>query len=297
MIRQLIREILLNEVVTLSPKTDLYHRTTANLKPDDIIKGKVSSNRINKHVSEYSLENVRLKKFPDMPSRITGAFASLTPRSRFAGYGQLYKVALEPGDTYLVTDSMIIDKLWEIESEAVERVYDRNTGKDKDSIRNLLIRDIEYYGKYIIDQFWEGVTVRKDNLENIEILAPQFRVIEKIEEGRKIVRGGDTIKLGIPITAYMSGIEDDGLIAKMKDDGVTFSGYSDSVVEIPARTVLKIRSVTPGKILNGQEPWSSMNLENPWKAGEQTLSSIFSLTSSSFKSLSRSIRDGTTEKL
>jgi len=111
MIRQLIREILLNEVVTLSPKTDLYHRTTANLKPDDIIKGKVSSNRINQHVSEYSLENVRLKKFPDMPSRITGAFASLTPRSRFAGYGQLYKVALEPGDTYLVTDSMIIDKL------------------------------------------------------------------------------------------------------------------------------------------------------------------------------------------
>ena len=43
MIRQLIREILLSEIVELSPRTDLYHRTTANLQPGDFIEGQRAS--------------------------------------------------------------------------------------------------------------------------------------------------------------------------------------------------------------------------------------------------------------
>ena len=215
---------------------------------------------------ELALEKARTEKFPDRPSRMSSAFASLVPRSRFAGHGQLYRVALVPGDPYFLADSTLIDKLWDIESKAVDNAY------------------------------WKGVTVTKENLADIEVLAPRFRVLEKVEEGQAVIRIGDTIKLGVEIWVNFSGGEEDKFLSKMKDTGMEFSAYGHSA-RLPIGTVLKIRSAAPGKKAEGNNPWGDMTFDNPWQDGEQTYSSILHLSNESAKRLSKSIRNGTTQKL
>jgi len=64
MIRQLVREMLLAEIVELSPRTDLYHRTTANLQPGDAVEGKRSSkSREESTAAFYTLAMKALKGF------------------------------------------------------------------------------------------------------------------------------------------------------------------------------------------------------------------------------------------
>lgn len=296
MIRQLIREMLLNEIVELSPRTDLYHRTTANLQPGDFIEGQRASKHREKRQAERALEIARIERFSDKPSRIGSTFASLIPRSRFAGFGQLYKVALVPGDPYLVADSMLIDKLWDIESKAVDNAYRIGRNHDMNTINNLVFHEIEHYGKSVIDNFWKGVTATKENLADIEVMAPRFRVLEKVEEGQAVVRSGDTIKLGVEIWVTIGGAPENSLLSKMKDAGMEISPYGGSF-KLPIGTVLKIRSATPGKRDAAERPWSEIRFDNPWQDGEQTYSSILHLSSESAKSLSKSIRRGETKKL
>jgi hypothetical protein len=296
MIRQLIREILLSEIVELSPRTDLYHRTTANLQPGDVVEGKRSSKHREKSQAERALEIARIERFSDKPSRIGSTFASLVPRSRFAGFGQLYRVALIPGDPYLVADSMLIDKLWDIESTAVNNAYSIGRNHDINTINNLVLYDVERAGKNIIDNFWKGVTATKENLADIEVMAPRFRVLEKVEEGQAVVRSGDTIKLGVEIWVTTGGAPGSWLLSKMKDSGMEISPYGGSF-KLPIGTVLKIRSATPGKRDAGKKPWSQISFDNPWQDGEQTYGSILHLSDESSKSLSRSIRSGVTKKL
>lgn len=288
--------MLLNEIVELSPRTDLYHRTTANLQPGDIIEGERSEKHREKRQAERALENARIERFPDKPSRMNSAFASLVPRSRFGGYGQLYRVALVPGDQYLVADSMLIDKLWEIENEAASRAYDTGRGHDIGTIKNLTLYDIERFGRSIIDEFWRGVTASKENLADIEVMAPRFRVLEKVSEGQAVVRSGDTIELGVEIAVSMSGAQEEETVAKMKEAGVKFSSYG-STAYLPVGTILKIRSAIPGRKDILKKPWSDMTFNNPWKDGEQTYSSILRLDSDNYKKLSKSIRRGETKKL
>jgi hypothetical protein len=296
MLRQLIREMLITEIVELSSHTDLYHRTTANLLPGDVIEGKRSSKHREKRQAERALENARVERFSDKPSRIGSAFASLVPRSRFAGFGQLYKVALIPGDPYLVADSILIDKLWDIESKAVDNAYRIGKNHDMHTINNLVLYDIERAGKSIIDNFWKGVTATKENLADIEVMAPRFRVLEKVEEGQTVVRSGDTIKLGVEIWVTIGGAPENRLLSKMKDTGMEISPYGGSF-KLPIGTILKIRSATPGKRDAAERPWSEISFDNPWQDGEQTYSSILHLSNESSKRLSRSIRSGVTEKL
>jgi len=296
MIRQLIREMLLAEIVELSPHTDLYHRTTANLQPGDVVEGKRSSKSREKSQAERALENARIERFSDKPSRIGSTFASLVPRSRFAGFGQLYKVALIPGDPYLVADSMLVDKLWDIESKAVNDAYSIGRNHDVNTINNLVLYDIERAGKSVINDFWKGVTATKENLADIEVMAPRFRVLEKVEEGQAVVRSGDTIKLGVEIWVTTGGAPGSLLLSKMKDSGMEISPYGGSF-KLPIGTVLKIKSATPGKRDAGKKPWSQISFDNPWQDGEQTYGSILHLSDESSKSLSRSIRSGVTEKL
>ena len=215
---------------------------------------------------ELALEKARTEKFPDRPSRMSSAFASLVPRSRFAGHGQLYRVALVPGDPYFLADSTLIDKLWDIESKAVDNAY------------------------------WKGVTVTKENLADIEVLAPRFRVLEKVEEGQAVIRIGDTIKLGVEIWVNIGGALENRLLSKMKDTGMEISPYGRSF-KLPIGTVLKIKSETPGKRDAAERPWSEISFYNPWQDGEQTYSSILHLSNESAKRLSKSIRNGTTQKL
>ena len=296
MIRQLIREMLLAEIVELSPRTDLYHRTTANLQPGDFIEGQRASKHREKRQAERALENARIERFSDKPSRVGSTFASLVPRSRFSGFGQLYRVALVPGDPYLVADSMLIDNLWDIESKAVDNAYRIGRNHDVNTINNLVLYDIERAGKRIIDDFWKGVTATKENLADIEVMAPRFRVLEKVEEGQAVVRSGDTIKLGVEIWVNFSGGEEDKFLSKMKDTGMEFSAYGHSA-RLPIGTVLKIRSAAPGKKTEGNNPWGDMTFDNPWQDGEQTYSSILRLARESQKALSKSIRSGVTKKL
>jgi len=296
MIRQLIREMLLAEIVELSPHTDLYHRTTANLQSGDVVEGKRSSKSREKSQAERALENARIERFSDKPSRIGSTFASLVPRSRFAGFGQLYKVALIPGDPYLVADSMLVDKLWDIESKAVDNAYSIGRNHDVNTINNLVLYDIERAGKSVINDFWKGVTATKENLADIEVMAPRFRVLEKVEEGQAVVRSGDTIKLGVEIWVTTGGAPGSLLLSKMKDSGMEISPYGGSF-KLPIGTVLKIKSATPGKRDAGKKPWSQISFDNPWQDGEQTYGSILHLSDESSKSLSRSIRSGVTEKL
>lgn len=296
MIRQLIREMLLAEIVELSPRTDLYHRTTANLQPGDVVEGKRSSKSREKSQAERALENARIERFSDKPSRIGSTFASLVPRSRFAGFGQLYKVALIPGDPYLVADSMLVDKLWDIESKAVDNAYSIGRNHDVNTINNLVLYKIGQDGKSVINDFWKGVTATKENLADIEVMAPRFRVLEKVEEGQAVVRSGDTIKLGVEIWVTTGGAPGSWLLSKMKDSGMEISPYGGSF-KLPIGTVLKIRSATPGKKDAGKKPWSQISFDNPWQDGEQTYGSILHLSDESSKSLSRSIRSGVTEKL
>jgi len=296
MIRQLIREMLLAEIVELSPRTDIYHRTTANLQPRDVVEGKRSSKSREKSQAERALENARIERFSDKPSRIGSTFASLVPRSRFAGFGQLYRVALIPGDPYLVADSMLIDKLWDIESKAVDNAYRIGRNHDIHTINNLVLYDIERAGKSIIDNFWKGVTATKENLADIEVMAPRFRVLEKVEEGQAVVRSGDTIKLGVEIWVTMGGAPENRLLSKMKDTGMEISPYGGSF-KLPIGTILKIRSAIPGKRDSVERPWSEISFDNPWQDGEQTYSSILYLSNESSKRLSKSIRSGVTKKL
>ena len=296
MIRQLIREMLLAEIVELSPRIDLYHRTTANLQPDDVVEGKRSSKSREENRIERALENARIKRFSDKPSRIGIAFASLVPRSRFARFGQLYKVALIPGDPYHVADSMLVDKLRVIEFTAVNNANSIGRKHDVNTINNLVLYYIEQDGKSIIDDFWKGVTATKENLADIEVMAPRFRVLEKVEEGQAVVRIGDTIKLGVEIWVNIGGALENKLLSKMKDTGMEISPYGGSF-KLPIGTVLKIRSATPGKRDAGKKPWSQISFDNPWQDGEQIYGSILHLSDESSKSLSRSIRSGVTKKL
>ena len=288
--------MLLAEIVELSPRTDLYHRTTANLRAGDVVEGQRASKHREKRQAERALENARIERFSDKPSRIGSTFASLVPRSRFAGFGQLYRVALVPGDPYLVADSVLIDKLWDIESKAVDNAYRIGRNHDVNTINNLVLYEIERAGKRIIDDFWKGVTATKENLADIEVMAPRFRVLEKVEEGQAVVRSGDTIKLGVEIWVTTGGAPGSLLLSKMKDSGMEISPYGGSF-KLPIGTVLKIRSATPGKRDTGKKPWSQISFDNPWQDGEQTYGSILHLSDESSKSLSRSIRSGVTKKL
>ena len=288
--------MLLAEIVELSPRTDLYHRTTANLRAGDVVEGQRASKHREKRQAERALENARIERFSDKPSRIGSTFASLVPRSRFAGFGQLYRVALVPGDPYLVADSVLIDKLWDIESKAVDNAYRIGRNHDVNTINNLVLYEIERAGKRIIDDFWKGVTATKENLADIEVMAPRFRVLEKVEEGQAVVRSGDTIKLGVEIWVTTGGAPGSLLLSKMKDSGMEISPYGRSF-KLPIGTVLKIRSATPGKRDTVKKPWSQISFDNPWQDGEQTYGSILHLSDESSKSLSRSIRSGVTKKL
>ena len=245
---------------------------------------------------ELALEKARTEKFPDRPSRMSSAFASLVPRSRFAGHGQLYRVALVPGDPYFLADSTLIDKLWDIESKAVDNAYRIGRNHDMNTINNLVFFEIERAGKSIIDNFWKGVTATKENLADIEVLAPRFRVLEKVEEGQAVIRIGDTIKLGVEIWVNIGGALENRLLSKMKDTGMEISPYGRSF-KLPIGTVLKIKSETPGKRDAAERPWSEISFYNPWQDGEQTYSSILHLSNESAKRLSKSIRNGTTQKL
>ena len=298
MIRQLIREMLLAEIVELSPRIDLYHRTTANLQPRDIVEGKRSSKSREENQIERALENARIERFSDKPSRIGSTFASLVPRSRFTEFGQLYKVALIPGDPYHVADSMLVDNLnnlWLIKREEAVKAA-REAGKTLDEVK--LVKEVfkGFEGKSIIDTFWKGVTATKENLADIEVMAPRFRVLEKVEEGQAVVRIGDTIKLGVEIWVNIGGALENKLLSKMKDTGMEISPYGGSF-KLPIGTVLKIRSAIPGKRDSVERPWSEISFDNPWQDGEQTYSSILYLSNESSKRLSKSIRSGVTKKL
>jgi hypothetical protein len=191
---------------------------------------------------------------------------------------------------------MLVDKLWDIESKAVNDAYSIGRNHDVNTINNLVLYDIERAGKSIIDNFWKGVTATKENLADIEVMAPRFRVLEKVEEGQAVVRSGDTIKLGVEIWVTTGGAPGSLLLSKMKDSGMEISPYGGSF-KLPIGTVLKIRSATPGKKDAGKKPWSQISFDNPWQDGEQTYGSILHLSDESSKSLSRSIRSGVTNKL
>jgi hypothetical protein len=290
--------MLLAEIVELSPRTELYHRTTANLLPGDVVEGKRSSKSREENQIERALENARIEIFSDKPSRIGIAFASLVPRSRFARFGQLYKVALIPGDPYFVADSMLVDNLnnlWLIKREEAVKAA-REAGKTLDEVK--LVKEVfkGFEGKSIIDNFWKGVTATKENLADIEVMAPRFRVLEKVEEGQAVVRIGDTIKLGVEIWVNIGGALENKLLSKMKDTGMEISPYGGSF-KLPIGTILKIRSAIPGKRDSVERPWSEISFDNPWQDGEQTYSSILYLSNESSKRLSKSIRSGVTKKL
>ena len=164
------------------------------------------------------------------------------------------------------------------------------------TVNNLIFHEIERAGKGIIDKFWKGVTATKENLADIEVMAPRFRVLEKVEEGQAVVRSGDTIKLGVEIWVTIGGAPENRLLSKMKDTGMEISPYGGSF-KLPIGTVLKISSAIPGTRDSVEKPWSQISFDNPWQDGEQTYGSILHLSDESSKSLSRSIRSGVTEKL
>lgn len=173
-LRKLIREALLLEYM-VRPTTTLYHRSSKDFKPGDILTAQTDP-KTGKHwllskKYEHELERVRVRSYPDRPSRINCIYASFNARSRFLGKGKLY--AIEPIGNTFVTDSKIIDQIGNDDSGSYGASYS------------------------LYEEYWEGVEPGRRNINDVEILMDSAKVIEAIEEkarlqiGTKIVFGPD----------------------------------------------------------------------------------------------------------
>jgi len=191
-LRRLIRERLILEL-DLQPGVTLYHRSSdANLRPGTIIGGESSELGKGPHHRqkgvENALEDIRKKDFPDAPSRLTGAFATLQPATRFASYGHLYEVRAV-GKT-LVTDSGLIDKMWQEGDRALynaREIYGWDDTKISDNDKANMAQHVKNAIGGPARKYWQGVSVSKRNIRQIEVVAEKLEILRKVEEAHRLM--------------------------------------------------------------------------------------------------------------
>jgi len=169
----------------------LYHRSTdPNLKSGTLIGGSTEFAKGPHHRQkgvETVLEAIREKDFPDIPSRLTGTFATLQPATRFSSYGHLYEV--EPVGKTLVANSLLIDQMWEAGQSAmsdVHRIY--GYGKLTDEQQKHANYAISSAISWEARRYWKGVSVNKSNIRNVEVVADQLKIIRRVDEPHRLMR-------------------------------------------------------------------------------------------------------------
>tara|TARA_R110000822_G_scaffold4773_2_gene20443 strand:- start:97 stop:1188 length:1092 start_codon:yes stop_codon:yes gene_type:complete len=162
----------------------LYHRAfESDLLPGTLISSQNNAKNSGRHKSrpgEVALERYRRENFPDLPSRLAGAFATLQPQSRFSSFGHLYEVT--PVGNSIAVDSLIVDKIWEKAGEI--NMEQREMGSD-----DPYEEDIFYEIAWLAKRYWSGVKVTRENIRNVEVLANEFKVIRRVQQEHRLAHG------------------------------------------------------------------------------------------------------------
>lgn len=237
--KKLLIEVIRNIILEYTPQkgVTLYHRSYHKFNVGDTIKPGIDSKTGKPHRSdkavELAMESYRSKKHPELPSRFNSVYLSYLPRSRFLSKGHLYAVKLVPGPT-LTTDSRIIDKL-----------NDRYRGEYDDYDRKFR-EPYVYENDSLIEEYWEGVEPTRDNLKDIEVLAPAAIVTEVIEENR-LIRGTQfefgNVTIMSSINSYVR-----------ESTGEEYTYASDGNKEVSIKDALDSLKNIPGLTLGDVEP-------------------------------------------
>jgi len=184
-----VNESVLNE---LSHNSTLYHRSMKKMEVGEIIKPKMNdkgSHWLADQPVEKAMELFRKKNFPDKPSRLSGIYCSVIPRSRFKDKGYLYVV--KPIGKMLMTNSRLIDEIgdkWIKEmSDFTDKYVDWKKAMDALNNEITLLHLLDYF---TASRYWRG-TYHNNDMEGIEVLCESAEVTEVInEEG---FQNGDNI--------------------------------------------------------------------------------------------------------
>ena len=137
--------------------------------------------------AEDVLELIRKKDYPDMPSRLAGAFATLQPATRFVSYGHLYEV--EALGATLVANSYLIDQMWEEGNKAAYDAKDRyGYGKLTDQQQKWVNQSVMHAISWDAKQYWAGASVDKANVRNVEVIADKLKIIRQVDETHRLMR-------------------------------------------------------------------------------------------------------------
>ena len=260
--KKIMKSLKLFEGTEILPSTSLYHRSVHEMKVGDIVTHEKRTNAdfYSKKVGELAIEEIRKEFFPQLPSRLTCVFASLVPRSRFYKYGKLYRV--KPIGKTHVADSYSVDKIWKegdrIYSEYEDLMYNYGSTQSEEQKKlqfSQIVKSLAQEESFYIKRYWKQPTITKDNIENIEVLADQFEVVEVIEETKRVNPGSKIsfpfeieVNYDIRVYKYRNYTQDD--IQKIfdaieKQNGIKLKSYienDNAVFSVPANTELTIMS-------------------------------------------------------
>jgi len=172
-----------------------YHRSYKKFKVGDILSAqkeeKTGQHWLADKNTEKALEQYRLENCPNKPSRFNCVYASFIPRSRFVNKGFLYEI--EPIGNMHVADANIIDLLG------------NRYRKDYSTSDNPEEPYVSKYDHYLEDYWTHEHHIRKDNLNDLEILMDNAKIIRVIDN-ENLLKHGDvvTIPNGIEFIGYVN---------------------------------------------------------------------------------------------
>jgi hypothetical protein len=247
-LRQLIREQLILEL-DIQPGATLYHRSrNPNLKAGEVLGGEDAPDAKGPHRNkrvEKVLEEIRKRDFPNAPSRLTGAFATLQPATRFASYGHLYTV--EAVGKTLVANSGLIDRMWDEGGRAESDAMSDYNYKPNEQQQKWVDQAIRRAISWEATAYWEGARVDKANIRDIEVVAEGLKVTSRVDEEHRL-----SSKMIFKAPAQLTGGADwdsADRIRRIEDDlksagctvGYVKGSYRETVkVTIPQGTVIQI---------------------------------------------------------
>jgi len=194
----LLLEQLLREISTNTP---LYHRSMRKMNVGDAIEipKEPSSGKhyLASKMGELALEQERLLKAPNAPSRLSCVYSSLIPRSRFVDKGYLYRV--KPTGKIFVADSTLIDVIMERFDKEYYEYISRYEQPERKEIEQDLLQNPSKLTNYLPSEayyYWKGSVPNKNTLRDIEVLSDGAIVTEVVNESEKstpFVTGDDVV--------------------------------------------------------------------------------------------------------
>ena len=233
-------------LLELSSNTPLYHRSPIKLKVGDKIKPKKDKEGhhwLEDKEFEKALEYYRQTEHKDKPSRFEAIYSTPIPRSRFTDKGYLYVV--KPTGKMFMTDSGLIDIM-------AREFSDRRYGgfSDPDFERKYTDEELTYQflDQYNADKYWKGGGIRRNNIEDAEVLSEGAEVLEYIPDNERRLRDGDKVTvnksgvLGGSISVYMNKFESNDPVKKEIEEFVK-SEVFDRKGKLKKGTKLELTSV------------------------------------------------------